>query len=102
MGLPKNRTDDQVNAAIDFGTFKDPSSNARPRYRLWVPDASVDVSRLSQDIVDVATVGGGGVEVLGYYLYDSAPGDFAPVDWAVYGWGTPAWSKSKAFVLEKR
>lgn len=45
---------------------------------MWVPDASVNVSRLSQDVVDVASAGGGGVEVLGYYLYDSAPGDFAP------------------------
>lgn len=91
--LPENPTDDQVEAAIDAGTFANPSANVRPRFRYWIPDASVNISRVVQDIAGAAAAGAGGVEVLGYYLYGGNPGDFAPVDWSVYGWGTSAWSK---------
>lgn len=90
--LPNKHTDDQINAAVDSGTFKNPSANVRPRFRYWLPDASVDLSRVEKDIEDAAAIGAGGVEVLGYYLYGGNPGDFAPVDWTRYGWGTPAWS----------
>ncbi|OCL07765.1 hypothetical protein AOQ84DRAFT_408338 [Glonium stellatum] len=89
--LPKNHTNDQVNAAIDTGTFQKPAANFRPRFRYWIPDASINLTRMALDIADAAAVGAGGVEVLGYYLYDSSPGDFTPTDWTVYGWGTPAW-----------
>lgn len=92
--LPKNHLDDQVEAAIQAGTFANPSANVRPRFRYWLPDASVNLSRVALDIADAKMVGAGGVEVLGYYLYDSAPGDIVPTDWTTYGWGTPAWSES--------
>ncbi len=83
--LPKNHTDDQVNAVIESGTFQNPSSNFRPRFRYWVPDASINLDRVAEDVADVAAAGAGGVEVLGYYLYDSAPGDLVPTDWTTYG-----------------
>lgn len=92
--LPTNHTDSLVNAAIDAGTFQNPSVNVRPRFRYWVPDASVDHATLAEDVKAAGNVGAGGVEVLGYYLYGGTPqgtGTFAPDNWAVYGWGTPAW-----------
>lgn len=33
---------DQVGADIDYGTFENPSARVRPRFRYWLPDASVD------------------------------------------------------------
>ena len=81
-----------MDAAIDAGTFQNPSVNVRPRFRYWIPDASVDPEQAVQDVVGAKAAGAGGVEVLGYYLYDSAPGNFAPSNWEIYGWGTPAWS----------
>src|ERR1700753_2302074 len=67
--LPYDHSDSLVNAAIDNGTFKDPSVYVRPRFRYWVPDASVDHDVLAADIAGAKAAGAGGVEVLGYYLY---------------------------------
>lgn len=53
----------------------------------------MDPDRAAEDIKEAGQRGAGGVEILGYYLYNSAPGDYVPVDWTTYGWGTPAWSK---------
>ncbi len=93
--LPDDRTDDQVNAAIKAGTFADPSANVRPRFRYWIPDASVNLSTVAEDVAGTKRAGAGGVELLGYYNYGGNPGDFVPVDWSTYGWGTPAWSESR-------
>lgn len=94
QALPNNHTDASVNAAIDAGTFRNPSANVRPRFRYWVPDASVDDAVLAADVKGAGDVGAGGVEVLGYYLYGGTAqgeGNYTPTDWSVYGWGTPAW-----------
>ncbi len=89
-------TDDQVYAPIDYGTFGNPSANVRPRFRYWVPDASVDLGTVANDISNIGRVGAGGIELLGYYFYGEIPGDVrtspVPVDWTKYGWGTLAWS----------
>ncbi|KAI9740347.1 MAG: hypothetical protein M1834_004926 [Cirrosporium novae-zelandiae] len=92
--LPENHTDSLVNSVVDSGTFQNPSAQIRPRFRYWVPDASVDPEYLAKDVASAGAVGAGGVEVLGYYLYGGTPegtGNYSPVDWSVYGWGTPAW-----------
>ena len=60
---------DQVNPNVDYSTFANPSPNIRPRFRYWVPDASVNLSQIAYDIADAGPKGVGGVEVLGYYLY---------------------------------
>ena len=60
---------DQVNPNVDYGTFASPSVNVRPRFRYWVPDASINLSQIAFDIADAGSKGVGGVEVLGYYLY---------------------------------
>lgn len=97
--LPDSHTNDQVNAPIQAGTFKNPSSNVRPRFRYWIPDASADLSWVEKDIEGAAAAGAGGVELLGYYQYGANPGDFVPVDWSQYGWGTPSWSRLSPLFL---
>lgn len=92
--LPVNHTDDQVQAAVDAGTFQNPSVNVRPRFRYWLPDASADLATVVDDIKEIARVGASGFELIGMYLYGGPPagfGTYAPVDWSVYGWGTDAW-----------
>lgn len=63
--LPYNHTDSLVNAAIDNGTFQNPAVFVRPRFRYWVPDASVDLTTLANDVAGARQAGAGGVEVLG-------------------------------------
>jgi hypothetical protein len=88
----------QVGANIDYGTFQTPSANVRPRFRYWLPDASVNSSQVADDIRDAGRVGAGGVELLGYYLYGDVqifPGnyDLLQSDWTVNYFGSPAWSE---------
>ncbi|KAK5129265.1 hypothetical protein LTR08_003644 [Meristemomyces frigidus] len=89
-------TNDQVGANIDYGTFKNPSVHVRPRFRYWIPDASVNLDEVAADFARVKAVGMGGLELLGYYLYGDFPhlvaeGGPIPTDWTKYGWGTEAW-----------
>lgn len=88
--------DDQVEPDIDYGTFQDPSAYVRPRFRYWIPDASVDLDGVADDFAKAKNIGMGGLELLGYYLYGNYPavvseGGPVPVDWTKYGWGTEAW-----------
>lgn len=91
-------TNDQVGADIHYGTFQNPSAHVRPRFRYWIPDASVDLDGVANDMAEVAAKGLGGMELLGYYLYGDFPsiiteGGPVPVDWTKYGWGTEAWGQ---------
>ena len=71
--------------------FANPEASVRPRFRYWVPDASVDLDTLKNDIVSASEAGAGGVELLGIYDYGfQAPLEPTP-DWNTFGWGTPAW-----------
>jgi hypothetical protein len=93
FALPNPSTD----ASVDRGTFENPSIHVRPKFRYWVPDASVDLKVLAKDVKAAKDAGCGGLELLGYYLYGGPPsngagrGTYAPVDWAKYGFGTQAW-----------
>lgn len=51
------------------GTFQNPSPRARPRFRYWVPYASVELDAIRRDISEAAKIGAGGVELVGYYNY---------------------------------
>ena len=62
-------TNDQVNANIYHGTFSNPSIYVRPRLRYWTPDASVNLTQVTEDVRAARSVGAGGVELLGYYIY---------------------------------
>jgi hypothetical protein len=74
----------------DYGTFEHPSAASRPRFRYWLPDASVDGDVVKADIVAAASIGAGGVEFLPYYNYGGGYGaPPAGVNWSTYGFGTP-------------
>ncbi|KAF7198549.1 hypothetical protein HII31_00288 [Pseudocercospora fuligena] len=59
-------TRDQLTSDINLGSFQNPSARARPRFRYWIPDASVNLSTVQSDIANAGKVGAGGVELLGY------------------------------------
>ncbi|KAJ5797556.1 uncharacterized protein N7503_006852 [Penicillium pulvis] len=99
-------TNDQVGPNLDYGTFQDPSSAVRPRFRYWVNDASMNLSVLAEDVRSIGKAGAGGIELLGYYLYgDSSAyggGNAAPLqtDWTVYGFGGAPWKEMVDTILE--
>ncbi|KAH7409052.1 hypothetical protein BKA64DRAFT_773603 [Cadophora sp. MPI-SDFR-AT-0126] len=74
------------------GNFQNPSAHVRPKFRYWLPDASVDPSLVAADIKSIGSLGAGGIEFLPYYNYG---GEGAPqvTDWNVYGVGTPAYNR---------
>ncbi|KAM5353225.1 hypothetical protein ACJ41O_003189 [Fusarium nematophilum] len=82
-----------ADAARD-GTFKDPAARSRPRFRYWLPDASVDADTVSTDLKAAADIGAGGVEFVPFYNYGGKQGG-APQnsDWARYGFGTEAFHR---------
>ena len=103
-------TNDQVEPDLDYGTFQNPSSNVRPRFRYWVNDASVNLSVVTEDVKAIGKAGAGGLELLGYYLYGDLStfgGQLAsPLqsDWTIFGYGSPAWSEfclSSHFSIER-
>ncbi|KAF3763073.1 hypothetical protein M406DRAFT_292702 [Cryphonectria parasitica EP155] len=98
-------TNDLVDSDIEYGTFQNPSSNVRPRFRYWANDASHNLSRVSEDVRSLARAGAGGLELLGYYLYGDngvyGGGSDAPLqsDWTIYGFGSSAWKNLLDTVL---
>ncbi|KAF2090207.1 hypothetical protein K490DRAFT_36539 [Saccharata proteae CBS 121410] len=83
---------DQAGAAFDYGTFNDPSAPVRPRFRYWLPDASVDKNIVAADIESSASIGADCVEFLPFYNYGGGDGAYTPgLDWVTYGFGTPAY-----------
>ncbi|KAK5170341.1 uncharacterized protein LTR77_004928 [Saxophila tyrrhenica] len=88
------------NASISgrpYGTFEHPAARARPRFRYWLPDASVDPSTVQNDIRSAANLGIGGIELLPFYNYG---GGTPVVDWVKYGFGTPAFNRIFRAALE--
>jgi hypothetical protein len=77
----------------DWTRFKDPPVGVRPRFRYWIPDASVEIAPAVQDVARAKDVGAGGLEILPFYGYETTPGYFVPVDWSKYYWGSEPWRK---------
>ncbi|PVH72559.1 hypothetical protein DL98DRAFT_432998, partial [Cadophora sp. DSE1049] len=74
------------------GTFQNPAADVRPKFRYWLPDASIDPAGIAADIKQIGSVGAGGIELCNYYLYGGQMGN--PVtDWSFYGFGTPAYNR---------
>ncbi|GKZ38031.1 hypothetical protein AbraIFM66950_009945 [Aspergillus brasiliensis] len=98
-------TNDQVEPDIDYGTFQDPSSNVRPRFRYWVNDASINPSVVAEDVKAIGEAGAGGLELLGYYLYGDSKSYYGLLqcplqsDWTIFGFGSPAWKNLVDTVL---
>ncbi|KAL1877886.1 hypothetical protein Daus18300_002239 [Diaporthe australafricana] len=85
-----NASQQLLNTTHDLDVFLDPPSRERPRFRYWLPDASVDPETVRSDIRAAGEIGAGGVEFLPYYNYG---GELGPppsgVNWSTYGFGTP-------------
>ncbi|KAH6693886.1 hypothetical protein F5X68DRAFT_128816 [Plectosphaerella plurivora] len=78
--------------ASSAGTFENPHSQSRPRFRYWLPDASVDGEVVAHDIKAAGAIGAGGVEFLPFFNYG---GDHGPqpegADWSTFAFGSPAY-----------
>lgn len=72
-----------------FASFASPPHAARPKFRYWLPDASVSPAALDADIASLAAIGAGGLELLPFFNYGQPP---ISTDWSVYGFGTPAFA----------
>ena len=73
------------------GTFEDPGPHVRPRFRYWVPDASIDGRIIAADIKSAGSIGAGGVEFLPFFNYGGEHG--APpkgANWSTFAFGSPA------------
>ncbi|KAH8197840.1 hypothetical protein TruAng_007987 [Truncatella angustata] len=77
-------------ALFEFG---EPPVQYRPKFRYWLPDASVPYQSVVDDVDHIVSVGAGGLEFLPFYNYGLGP---ALTDWSIYGFGTEAF---KAFDL---
>lgn len=105
VGTMAYNTNDQINPDIPYGSFENPSVHVRPRFRYWIPDASVNFTEVRNDFSLIKQAGMGGMELLGYYLYGNYPngvaeGGPAPVDWTTYGWGSEPWKTLTQVALE--
>ncbi|KAK7523258.1 hypothetical protein IWZ03DRAFT_391241 [Phyllosticta citriasiana] len=83
--------------AENLGSFKSPDIEHRPKFRYWLPDASVPNEVVAEDLAAVAGVGAGGMEFLPYYNYGLPEADRGvdpPTDWTIYGFGTEAYRET--------
>ncbi|KAH6879842.1 hypothetical protein B0T10DRAFT_566010 [Thelonectria olida] len=65
--------------------FESPANDYRPKFRYWLPDASVPAESVVRDIEAIEAVGAGGIEFVPFYAYGLAPSDNLPSDWRIYG-----------------
>ncbi|KAI0428532.1 hypothetical protein F5Y09DRAFT_357722 [Xylaria sp. FL1042] len=74
-----------------FETFVNPPAIYRPKYRYWLPDASVPPGNVAADIAQLGQRGAGGVvRVFGIQSEVRSLG-LAATDWNIYGFGTAAY-----------
>lgn len=74
--------------------FASPPASSRPRFRYWLPDASVDVSVVQADIASAGAIGAGGLEFVPFFNYGGQMGA-APKgsEWSKYAFGSPAFKE---------
>lgn len=94
-------TSNQAGSPFNGGTFQQPSSLVRPRFRYWLPDSSVDPDVLKADIASAGSIGAGGVELLPFFQYGGAIGSIPPgADWSASNFGTPQFAAVFGAALE--
>lgn len=87
--LSQGLSDFHKAAPINAGSFANPGASIRPRFRYWLPDASVDVQTIAADIAAAGSIGAGGIELLPFFEYGGELGSMpAGADWATYNFGT--------------
>lgn len=78
-------------ANIYEGTFANPPARSRPRFRYWLPDASVDAEVVRADVASAAAIGAGGLEFVPFFNYGGQMGSEPEgSDWSKYAFGSPA------------
>jgi len=98
--LCRGLSDSPIGTPISAGTFANPGTNVRPRFRYWLPDASVDVDTVAADIAAAGSIGAGGIELLPFFEYGGELGSMpAGADWATYNFGTVPFRNIFAAVL---
>ncbi|PSN71528.1 hypothetical protein BS50DRAFT_486722 [Corynespora cassiicola Philippines] len=82
--------------------FRDPKSVYRPKFRYWMPDASISSENVARDIREAKAIGAGGLEFLPFYTYGMGDETYRRFDglgnypepdfpdWNIYGFGTPS------------
>ncbi|KAF7898807.1 hypothetical protein EAE99_012363 [Botrytis elliptica] len=86
--------DRQSNDENNRGTFQNPANHVRPKFRYWLPDASIDPAGIAADIKDIGSIGAGGIELCNFYLYGGQIGK-PTSDWSTYGFGNAAAQATK-------
>lgn len=87
--LSQSSSDFQTTDSISAGSFANPGANVRPRFRYWLPDASVDVDTVAADIAAAGSIGAGGIELVPFFEYGGELGSMPDgADWATYNFGT--------------
>ncbi|KFZ01131.1 hypothetical protein V501_10201 [Pseudogymnoascus sp. VKM F-4519 (FW-2642)] len=79
------------------GSFASPGVAVKPKFRYWLPDASIDPAGFADDIAQLAKRGAGGTELLNYFCL---PTSVTPSNWDIYGYGAPGYSKIVKVALE--
>jgi hypothetical protein len=79
--------------------FADPPTGVRPMYRWWMPLAFTEDEVLREELRDIATAGGGGVEVAPFVV--PGPGNRSNGFLQQYGWGTPLWAHKMEVITEE-
>lgn len=86
--------DAQRRATTKTGSFADPAASVRPRFRYWLPDASVDVDTVVADIAAAGSIGAGGIELLPFFEYGGELGSMpSGANWSTYNFGTVPFRK---------
>ena len=76
-------------SAFNTESFKNPNAAVRPRFRYWLPDASVDADVVAAGIAAAGAVGAGGIEFVPFYEYGGALGSMpAGANWSTFNFGT--------------
>ncbi|RFU24424.1 hypothetical protein B7463_g11914, partial [Scytalidium lignicola] len=73
--------------------FISPLVKYRPKFRYWLPDASVSPDSVANDVHSLKSAGAGGIEFLPFYAYGLGDPNHLPTNWSTYGFGTPAFKK---------
>ncbi|KAE8385367.1 hypothetical protein BDV23DRAFT_176310 [Aspergillus alliaceus] len=85
MKIPLLCLDIFLFSQFEQAEFRNPAARVRPRFRYWLPDASVGPTVVQMNIQVAGANSAGGVEFLPYYNYNEV---VPRSDWVTYGFGT--------------
>ncbi|TID14360.1 hypothetical protein E6O75_ATG09439 [Venturia nashicola] len=80
------------------GSFASPGLSVKPKFRYWLPDASVDPDLITDDIRQLGERGVGGTELLNYFRFPAT--GVTPSNWTIYGYGEPGYKDIVKVILK--